>query len=217
MCLTRLPRDIAGGAVEKWPERLTAIPPRIASGETKGMPIQTYKLDSLDWNKRVDFYRTYLNLSDGSYRNVMDMNAGFGGFAAAMSEYPVWVMNVVPANLTDNTLGIIYERGLIGTYMDWCESFSTYPRTYDVLHANGVFSLYMDTCGIPYIMLEMDRILRPGGAAIIRDAPDVVHKVKDAADRLHWHSEIVDTENGGLDPEKLLIVDNSLPFPDHPA
>jgi hypothetical protein len=119
MCLTRLPRDIAGGAVEKWPERLTAIPPRIASGETKGMPIQTYKLDSLDWNKRVDFYRTYLNLSDGSYRNVMDMNAGFGGFAAAMSEYPVWVMNVVPANLTDNTLGIIYERGLIGTYMDW--------------------------------------------------------------------------------------------------
>lgn len=217
MCLTRLPRDIAGGAVEKWPERLTAIPPRIASGETKGMPIQTYKLDSLDWKKRVDFYRTYLNLSDGSYRNVMDMNAGFGGFAAAMSEYPVWVMNVVPANLTDNTLGIIYERGLIGTYMDWCESFSTYPRTYDVLHANGVFSLYMDTCGIPYIMLEMDRILRPGGAAIIRDAPDVVHKVKDAADRLHWHSEIVDTENGGLDPEKLLIVDNSLPFPDHPA
>ncbi|XP_052141524.1 probable methyltransferase PMT19 [Oryza glaberrima] len=217
MCLTRLPRDIAGGAVEKWPERLTAIPPRIASGETKGMPIQTYKLDSLDWKKRVDFYRTYLNLSDGSYRNVMDMNAGFGGFAAAMSEYPVWVMNVVPANLTDNTLGIIYERGLIGTYMDWCESFSTYPRTYDVLHANGVFSLYMDTCGIPYIMLEMDRILRPGGAAIIRDVPDVVHKVKDAADRLHWHSEIVDTENGGLDPEKLLIVDNSLPFPDHPA
>lgn len=23
-----------------------------------------------------------------------------------------------------------------------CEAFSTYPRTYDLIHANGVFSLY---------------------------------------------------------------------------
>ncbi|KAG8078759.1 hypothetical protein GUJ93_ZPchr0007g4606 [Zizania palustris] len=123
-------------------------------------------------------------------------------------------MNVVPANLTSNTLGIIYERGLIGTYMDWCESFSTYPRTYDVIHANGLFSLYIDKCGIPDILLEMDRILRPGGAAIIRDTSDVIHKVKGAADRLKWHSQIVDTENGPLDPEKLLFVDNSLQFPE---
>ncbi|KAG8078767.1 hypothetical protein GUJ93_ZPchr0007g5072 [Zizania palustris] len=220
MCITRLPRvktvsDVAGGAVEKWPQRLTAVPPRIANGEMEGMAIQTYKLDSLNWNRSVDFYMTYLkNLSHGSYRNVMDMNAGFGGFAAAMSEYPFWVMNVVPANLTSNTLGIIYERGLIGTYMDWCESFSTYPRTYDVIHANGLFSLYIDKCGIPDILLEMDRILRPGGAAIIRDTSDVIHKVKGAADRLKWHSQIVDTENGPLDPEKLLFVDNSLQFPE---
>ncbi|KAG8078763.1 hypothetical protein GUJ93_ZPchr0007g5784 [Zizania palustris] len=33
-------------------------------------------------------------------------------------------------------------------------------------------------------------------------------KVKGAADRLKWHSQIVDTENGPLDPEKLLFVDN---------
>lgn len=25
-----------------------------------------------------------------------------------------------------------------------CEAFSTYPRTYDLIHANGVFSLYKD-------------------------------------------------------------------------
>ena len=48
----------------------------------------------------------------------MDMNAGLGGFAAALSKYAVWVMNVVPT-AKNNTLGIIYERGLIGTYMDW--------------------------------------------------------------------------------------------------
>ncbi|KAG4157856.1 hypothetical protein ERO13_D02G089000v2 [Gossypium hirsutum] len=27
---------------------------------------------------------------------------------------------------------------------NWCEGFSTYPRTYDLIHANGVFSLYQD-------------------------------------------------------------------------
>lgn len=219
MCLSHLPRvglvgDSVGDAVNKWPQRLAAVPPRIASGEIKGMSIQAYKHDYSTWKRRVELYGTYLkDLSHRSYRNVMDMNAGFGGFAAAMSKYPVWVMNVVPANITDNTLGVIYERGLIGTYMDWCEAFSTYPRSYDLIHANGVFSLYIDKCGTLDILVEMDRILRPGGAAIIRDADNVVLKVKEAADRLQWRSWVVDTEDGASDPQKLLIVDNSLPLP----
>jgi hypothetical protein len=25
-----------------------------------------------------------------------------------------------------------------------CEAFSTYPRTYDLIHANGIFTLYKD-------------------------------------------------------------------------
>ncbi|KAL6840038.1 hypothetical protein ACP4OV_029848 [Aristida adscensionis] len=220
MCIACLPRvhqhvnGCAVGAMERWPERLTAVPPRIANAQLKWLSIQTYKQDTLIWEKRVDFYVTFLkNLSHGTYRNVMDMNAAFGGFGAAMSKYPVWVMNSVPANITNSTLSIIYERGLIGTYMDWCESFSTYPRTYDLIHANGLFSSYIDKCGIIDIMVEMDRILRPGGAVIVRDRADVVTKVKKDADRLQWHSQIVDTENGALDPEKLLIVDNSLPPP----
>lgn len=57
----------------------------------------------------------------------------------------------------------------------------------------------------------MDRILRPGGAAIIRDAANVVLEVKEAADRLQWRSLVVDAETETSDPQKLLIVDNSLP------
>jgi hypothetical protein len=48
-------------------------------------------------------------------------------------------MNVVPVHAAD-TLPIIYERGLIGVYHDWCEPFSTYPRSYDLLHADHLFS-----------------------------------------------------------------------------
>lgn len=60
-------------------------------------------------------------------------------FAAALKDLPVWVFNVVNVDAAD-TLPIIYERGLIGIYHDWCESFSTYPRTYDLLHADHLFS-----------------------------------------------------------------------------
>jgi len=59
--------------------------------------------------------------------------------AVALSQQKVWVMNVVPVHAPD-TLPIIFERGLIGMYHDWCESFGTYPRTYDLLHADHLFS-----------------------------------------------------------------------------
>jgi hypothetical protein len=45
-----------------------------------------------------------------------------------------------------------------------CEPFSTYPRTYDLLHADHLFSHYENRgegCLLEDIMLEMDRIIRP--------------------------------------------------------
>ncbi|GJW52011.1 ribonuclease H-like domain-containing protein [Tanacetum coccineum] len=54
-----------------------------------------------------------------------------------------------------------------------CESFSTYPRMYDLIHANSLFSLYSDRCNFEDILLEMDRILRPEGDVILRDDVDV--------------------------------------------
>jgi hypothetical protein len=47
------------------------------------------------------------------------MNAYLGGFAAAMIDEPVWVMSVVPVEAEINTFGVVYERGLIGTYQNW--------------------------------------------------------------------------------------------------
>ncbi|GJQ92271.1 40S ribosomal protein S9-2 [Tanacetum coccineum] len=57
-----------------------------------------------------------------------------------------------------------------------CESFSMYPRMYDLIHANSLFSLYSDRCNFEDILLEMDRILRPEGAVILRDDVDVLRK-----------------------------------------
>lgn len=124
-CITRLPdvpdiRSVSGGALEKWPKRLNAAPPRIRNGMTGGITVHTFNQDNQIWMKRVSYYgRILKSLGAGKYRNIMDMNAGYGGFAAAVSKQPVWVMNVVPFDAQNNTLGIVYERGLIGTYMNW--------------------------------------------------------------------------------------------------
>ncbi|KAI3458186.1 hypothetical protein Pfo_014849 [Paulownia fortunei] len=212
-CLTPLPEvsnneEIAGGQLEKWPKRLNAIPPRVSRGTINGVTPETFQQDLQLWKRRVSYYKTVNNQlgQAGRYRNILDMNAFLGGFAANLIEDPLWVMNVVPFEAKVNTLGVIYERGLIGTYQSWCEAMSTYPRTYDLIHADSVFTLYRDRCEMEDIMLEMDRILRPEGSLIIRDDVDLLVKVKRIADALNWESQTVDHEDGPLEREKLLFA-----------
>lgn len=55
---------------------------------------------------------------EDTFRNVLDMNAGTGGFAAALIGDPVWVMNTVPPT-HPTTLPVVYDRGLIGVVHHW--------------------------------------------------------------------------------------------------
>ncbi|KAI9111821.1 hypothetical protein K1719_017511 [Acacia pycnantha] len=197
----------SGRDLKPFPERLYAIPPRITSGSVPGVSADTYQDDNKTWKKHVHAYKRINRLLDsGRYRNIMDMNAGLGSFAAAIQSPKLWVMNVVPTIAEKKTLGVIYERGLIGLYHDWCEAFSTYPRTYDLIHAHGLFSLYKDKCNPDDILLEMDRILRPEGAVIFRDEVDVLIKVKKIVSGMRWDAKLVDHEDGPLVPEKILIA-----------
>lgn len=212
-CITPLPevsdiKEVAGGELKKWPQRLTAVPPRIASGSIEGVTAEMFNEDTKLWKKRVGHYKSVISQfgQKDRYRNLLDMNARFGGFAAALAGDPMWVMNMVPTGGNSTTLGVIYERGFIGNYQDWCEGMSTYPRTYDLIHADSVFSLYKDRCEMDTILLEMDRILRPEGTVIIRDDVDLLVKIKSVADGMRWNSQIVDHEDGPLVREKLLLV-----------
>lgn len=212
-CLTPLPpvsnlKAVAGGVLPQWPKRLSSVPPRVSNGSLEGITAANFFEDSEIWKRRISHYKALtIELAQrGRYRNLLDMNSYLGGFAASLVDDPVWVMNVVPVEAKVDTLGVIYERGLIGTYQSWCEPMSTYPRTYDFIHANSVFSLYEDRCEMEDILLEMDRILRPGGGVIIRDDVDVLVKVKTITDGLNWEAKILDHENGPLEREKLLVA-----------
>lgn len=109
--------EYAVGSIPKWPERLTKPPSRAVVMNTG---LDLFEADQRSWARRVVYYKNHLNVKLGtsSIRNVMDMNAFFGGFAAELISDPVWVMNVVPAH-KPSTLDVIFDRGLIGVYHDW--------------------------------------------------------------------------------------------------
>lgn len=125
LCITPSPETInhdedAGAAWKPYPERLNVLPSRISSGSIPGVSAETFQEDNRAWKKHVNAYKRTNKLMDtGRYRNIMDMNAGLGGFAAALTSPKQWVMNVVPTIAEKNTLGVVYERGLIGIYHDW--------------------------------------------------------------------------------------------------
>ncbi|RWW23996.1 hypothetical protein GW17_00011733 [Ensete ventricosum] len=220
LCISPLPsveeiEQTAGGNILTWPKRLNAAPPRIISKSIVGVTIGTFNHENKLWNKRILHYEAYLSdLPRGKYRNIMDMNAGFGGFAAALSKYPVWVMNVIPVDGKNNTLGIVYERVKLSPrilgHMIFYMLMGSSECTWTSKFSSFLESLCEIRCEIIDILLEMDRILRPEGAVIIRDHVDVIVKAKQAADRLRWQSKIIHSENGPFHPEKLLIVDNSV-------
>lgn len=72
------------------------------------------------WQQRVGHYWSLLSskIEPNTLRNIMDLKAHIGSFAASLKNEDVWVMNVVPEN-GPNTLKIIYDRGLIGVLHNW--------------------------------------------------------------------------------------------------
>ncbi|CAN4109166.1 unnamed protein product [Withania somnifera] len=127
-----------------------------------GIDREKFLKDTIYWQDQVRHYWRLMDVKEKEIRNVMDMSAFLGGFAVGLNTWPVSVMNVISITM-NNTLSAVYGRGLTGVFHDWCEPFSTYPRTYDLLHANHLLSHYKNReegCLIEDIMLEMDRILR---------------------------------------------------------
>lgn len=191
-CLHKVPTgDGERGTVwpEDWPLRLEKAPfwlNNMQVGIYGKQAAIDFTSDTDHWKRVVTkSYLTGLGINWSAVRNVMDMKAVYGGFAAALAGQPVWVMNVVPIDSPD-TLSIIYDRGLFGIYHDWCQAFSTYPRSYDLLHADHLFSKLKKRCQLRPVMAEIDRILRPGGSIILRDKSDTINELEILIKSLHW-------------------------------
>ncbi|CAL4911330.1 unnamed protein product [Urochloa decumbens] len=211
-CMHRVPTDPAARGSQwpaQWPDRLAATPYWLSADQVGvyGKPAPAdFAADQEHWRKVVhNSYLDGLGIDWKNVRNVMDMRAVYGGFAAALRDMKVWVMNVVTIDSPD-TLPIIYERGLFGMYHDWCESFSTYPRSYDLVHADHLFSKIKSRCNQLPVVVEVDRILRPEGKLIVRDDMATVEEVKSIARSLHWEVRMSVSKQG----EGLLCVSKTM-------
>ncbi|KAL0373634.1 UNVERIFIED_CONTAM: putative methyltransferase PMT13 [Sesamum radiatum] len=181
--------EYAVGTIPNWPERLQKAPSRASLMENG---TNVFEVDNQRWTRRIAYYKNTLNIKLGtpSIRNVMDMNAFFGD--------------------------VIYDRGLIGVYHDWCEPFSTYPRTYDLIHVDDIESLLKDPgsgmsrCNLVDLMVEIDRMLRPKGTVIIRDSPEVIDKLGHISHALRWTTSVHDKEPGSHGKERVLVATKGL-------
>ncbi|KAJ0933132.1 putative S-adenosyl-L-methionine-dependent methyltransferase [Helianthus annuus] len=200
-CVTPITTSSESQKLPPIPQRHSVYLERLSNiGVTQDMFLR----DTLYWQDQVRHYWRLMNADEASIRNVMDMNALYGGFAVAFYTWPVWVMNVVPAT-TNDTLSAIYSRGLVGAFHDWCEPFSSYPRTYDLLHANYLFTHYKnqeDACSLEDIMLEMDRLIRPQGYVIIRDDESILSRIRDLGPKFLWEvtSHALENQQGVSEP-----------------
>ncbi|CAL5098067.1 unnamed protein product [Urochloa decumbens] len=211
-CMHRVPTDPSRRGSQwpaQWPDRLAATPYWLSADKVGvyGNPAPAdFAADQEHWSKVVqNSYLHGLGIDWKNVRNVMDMRAVYGGFAAALRDMKVWVMNVVTIDSPD-TLPIIYERGLFGMYHDWCESFSAYPRSYDLVHADHLFSMLKSRCNLLPVVVEVDRILRPEGKLIVHDDMATVEEVKSIARSLHWEVRMSVSKQG----EGLLCVSKTM-------
>lgn len=192
-CMHKLPvssSERGSKLPEEWPERVGKAPYWLSSSETGvyGKPApEDFLADYEHWKRVVkNSYLKGLGINWSSVRNAMDMRAVYGGLAAALKDLKnIWVMNVVSIDAPD-TLPIIYERGLFGIYHDWCESFSTYPRSYDLLHADHIFSRIKTKCNFMALVAEVDRILRPEGKIIVRDTAEIINELEGIFKSMQW-------------------------------
>ncbi|KAB1210538.1 putative methyltransferase PMT26 [Morella rubra] len=211
-CMHKVPVDasVRGSQwPEQWPARVEKPPYWLLSSQVgvygKAAP-EDFTSDYGHWKRVVS--KSYLNglgIDWSNVRNVMDMRSVYGGFAAALRDLRVWVMNVVPIDAPD-TLPVIYERGLFGIYHDWCESFSTYPRSYDLVHADHLFSKVKQRCNLVAVVAEVDRILRPEGKLIVRDNTETINELENLLKSMHWEVRL----SYSKDNEGLLCVQKSM-------
>jgi len=213
-CIHKIPDTKRTQWPEEWPLRAVAVPTWLDEKDTGlyGKPApEDFNTDTEHWKRVVSkTYLTGLGIDWSTIRNVMDMKAGYGGFAAALASEKLWVLNIVPTSEPD-TLPIVYDRGMIGMYHDWCEPHSTYPRTYDLLHADHLISAVKErNCSIVHLAMEMDRILRPDGWAIFRDERSKLAEVEEILKSLHWDVKLAFAKQN----EELLAVQKRFWRPD---
>ena len=127
-----------------------------------------------------------------SFINILDDSSYNGTFGSAVKEQipNSWTLNIQPVASAEfhirstggfslNYAGLanyiqavpydglrsVFAQGQVGLYHDWCYMFPNYPRVFDFIHMRDLHVSHQ-SC-LTQIVLEMDRLLRPGGYLVL--------------------------------------------------
>lgn len=82
-----------------------------------------------------------------------------------------------------------------------------------VINLIGVMSCVLGVehrCNITNIMVEMDRMLRPGGRVYIRDSLSLMDQLQKIATAIGWRAGVHDTGEGPHASVRILICDKGI-------
>ncbi|KAG8054465.1 hypothetical protein GUJ93_ZPchr0001g32932 [Zizania palustris] len=92
-----------------------------------------------------------------------------------------------------NGMGIDWSK--VRNVMDMRAVYGgTYPRTYDLLHADHLFSKLKKRCKLLPVFAEVDRILRPEGTLIVRDNAETINVLQGMVKSQQWEIRMTYTK-----------------------
>lgn len=84
----------------------------------------------------------------------------------------------------------------------------------NLLHINKELTLvasWLDCrCNLVDLLVEIDRMLRPKGTIIVRDAPEIIDKVARIAHAVRWRPTVHDKEPESHGSDKILVATKTL-------
>lgn len=98
----------------------------------------------------------------GNLRNVLDVGCGVASFGAYLLSHNIIAMSLAPNDVHQNQIQFALERGIPSTLGVLATKRLPYPsRSFELAHCSRCRIDWLQRDGI--LLLELDRLLRPGG------------------------------------------------------
>lgn len=120
----------------------------------------------------------------GHIRNVLDVGCGVASFGAYLLPLNIIAMSLAPNDVHENQIQFALERGIPATLGVLGTKRLPYPsRSFELAHCSRCRIDWLQRDGI--LLLELDRLLRPGGYFVYSSPEAYAHDVEN---RRIWSS-----------------------------
>ncbi|KAA8531354.1 hypothetical protein F0562_006063 [Nyssa sinensis] len=118
----------------------------------------------------IDLLKQLVPLKSGNIRTVLDFGCGVASFGASLIDYNILTMSLAPRDIHEAQVQFALERGLPAMLGVLSTYRLPYPsRSFDMAHCSRCLVQWIGYGGL-YLM-EIDRILRPGGYWVLSGPP----------------------------------------------